>query len=515
MKIAFYVSQVENMGVEMLSSIVKEKGHIAKIFFDPKPFSNEALRIGAWARFFSMTDGILDEILQFRPDILGLSAFTISYPDALEAAKVVKNRLHIPVIMGGVHATSTPETVLAESCIDYVCVGEGIEALPELLATLDQEGDPSGIPNIWLKRNGQIVRTDLRPLFQDFDRLPLPDKTPFYTAQPISKDEYSIITTYGCAYQCTYCVNNLLRRIYQGKGKYLRRRSVANVLGELEWAKREFRPKRVLFCDDYFASDKSWLREFAAGYKGRIRLPFTAVAHPERIDEETASLLKDCGCRYLIMGNQSVNPEIRQDILNRRGRIEDVERAARVCRGMGLKFSLDQLMNVPFDRLENQDDALEFYNRLRPNAVNAYWLQYFPGTEIIDHGIRAGVFDERHVADINRGLASSSMVIGFGRKDQNVMDRMLPLYHFLYSILPLIPQRWMEFLIRRRKAGKLTFVPPAWITILCRFLSNLRERRGYVYIDILRNFFYHARRQLRRRLLGGKKTTHTVNAHVI
>ena len=502
MKIAFYVSQVENMGVEMLSSILTEKGHRVEIFFDPKPFSSEALKIGFLARFFSMTNGILDEIVQFKPDILGLSAFTISYPDALEAAKAIKERLGIPVIMGGVHATSAPETVLSEPCIDYVCGGEGIEALPEFLEALGRGGDTGAVNNIWFKKNGQIIKTELRPLFQDFDSLPLPDKTPFYTAQPISKDEYSIITTYGCAYQCTYCINNLLRRIYHGKGKYLRRRSMTNVLQELAWAKREFRPKRVLFVDDYFASDKTWLKEFADGYVDGIGLPFTAVAHPERIDQETAYLLKRCGCRYLIMGNQSVNPEIRRNVLNRRGRIEDVERAAQVCHKTGLKFSLDQLMNVPFDRLENLDDALEFYNRLRPNAVNAYWLQYFPGTDIIGHGIRAGVFDERHVEDINRGLASSSMVIGLGRKDQNVMDRLLPLYHFLFSILPLVPQRWMGRLIRRRRAGKLMFAPPAWMTILCRFLNNLRERRGYVYIDILRNFFYHARRQLSHRLFG-------------
>lgn len=502
MRMAFYVSQVENMGVEMLSSILKEKGHVVRVFFDPMPFSNEALKIGSLARFFSMTSGILDEIVHFKPDILGLSAFTISYPDALEAARAVKERVNIPVIMGGVHATSAPETVLSEPCIDYVCVGEGIEALPEFLETLGNGGDTSTVLNIWFKRDGHVVKTDLRPLFQDFDRLPLPDKKPFYAVQPISRDEYSIITTYGCAYQCTYCLNNLLRRIYHGKGKYLRRRSVANLLRELEWAKHEFRPKRALFVDDYFASDKDWLKEFVEVYTARINLPFTAMAHPERIDEETALLLKRCGCSYLIMGNQSVNPEIRRNILNRRGRLEDVERAAQVCRKTGLKFSLDQLMNVPFDRLENLDDALEFYNRLRPNAVNAYWLQYFPGTEIIGHGIRAGVFDERHVEDINRGLTSSSMVIGLGRTDQNVMDRMLPLYHFLFSILPLVPRRWMDRLIRRRRAGKLTFVPPMSITVLCRLLNNLRDRRGYVYIDILRNFFYHARRQLRRRLLG-------------
>src|SRR4030042_4021033 len=116
--------------------------------------------------------------------------------------------------------------------------------------SLEQKDDDYRIKNVCLKRDGQIIKNEPRDLIQDLDSLPFPDKDLYAKEYTDFKGEYTIITSRGCPFSCTYCCNNFLRKLYQGKGTYKRYRSPENVIAELKFAKEKYKMKGVLFFDE-------------------------------------------------------------------------------------------------------------------------------------------------------------------------------------------------------------------------------------------------------------------------
>ena len=103
---------------------------------DKSPFST----FHQYYHFGKSFDDIEAEIGECKPDVVGISSlFTTYYREALEVAARVKKRLHVPVVMGGSHASAAPESLLSSPNVDYVICGEGEKPLVELLRHLRGE----------------------------------------------------------------------------------------------------------------------------------------------------------------------------------------------------------------------------------------------------------------------------------------------------------------------------------------------------------------------------------------
>ena len=119
-----------------------------------------------------MHEDFMKVVEDYEPDLIGLSAVSLTYLMGIDLLKKLKkNDIKIPTIVGGIHATVSPEEVINEDCVNYICVGEGEQALVELCESLRDKKDTKGIKNIWAKKNGQIYRNELR-LPIDINSLP-------------------------------------------------------------------------------------------------------------------------------------------------------------------------------------------------------------------------------------------------------------------------------------------------------------------------------------------------------
>ena len=133
-------------GLASLSAVLKEAGHRTSLInlnekIEPPP-DDEAF---------------LDRVRRFAPDLVGFSVVTPQHKHALHRARAIKASLGIPVVFGGVHATMVPEEVIAEDGVDFVCVGEGEEALLEPTATIIPTECPTPTPTA--PRAGKIALT--------------------------------------------------------------------------------------------------------------------------------------------------------------------------------------------------------------------------------------------------------------------------------------------------------------------------------------------------------------------
>jgi radical SAM superfamily enzyme YgiQ (UPF0313 family) len=482
MRIVFIHFKYESLSLEYLSAMLKRKGHDVYLVFLKHSFLEAVERNFARAA---------QEAIELEPDLVGFSIDAYNYSWAVEISKEIKESCKvIPIIFGGPQAILTPEAVIRNPSVDMVCVGEGEEAIVELANSFSgKETKNFKIRNIWFKQNGNLIKNEIRPLIDNLDRIPIPDKMLFFDRYPQMQKEYLILTSRGCPYNCNYCLNSVLKQKYKEKGKYIRSRSVNHVLQELRWAKEDLKPNHIAFVDANFPYNLKWLREFAPRYKEEISLPFTCESHPHYVTDEMVQLLKQAGCYFLEMGVESVNEKTRKEILNRFGRNEEIINAAESCHRENLSFSVNHIFNIPFEDRRDRIDALMFYNKIRPTLILPLPLVYYSLQPIAKIAFHAGILNEQHMSKLERGGFINSPLLKPDLRDE--------FYNFwlICMVLPLLPPLIIKVIIKMLKRWP-NLIPFHWRFIRQCFhaieilLIRWRMRQLYLNIYTLKNLLF-------------------------
>jgi len=290
----------ENLGIMSIAGVLKTHGHeVDLILLDEHP-----------KNYFDLID-------QYNPDLIGFSFMTGNRRWAFTAAKKIKQHLNKPIIFGGVHPTLFPEDINL-SYVDYICVGEGEYPVLELINGIENGDDCSTIKNLWTKKNGFVIKNPLRDLIRDFDSLPLPYREIYYKYKfirdlPIKR----FISGIGCPYRCTFCHNPIQMKMYKGKGKFVRKKSVDRIIKEVRYVKDRFILKRVHFSDDIFVLDKRWLMNFLEVYRKEIHLPFSCNIRIDQVNEEIVREMHESGCWGMAYGIESGSEQIRNELLKK------------------------------------------------------------------------------------------------------------------------------------------------------------------------------------------------------
>lgn len=477
MRVTFVCADYEALGAEYVSASLRAAGHETSLVFDPRLFNDNTLTVPSLARLFSRREDIVEEVVASRPDLVAFSVVTDAYRWFLDLSGEIRRRVRVPVLVGGVHPTLAPEAVIRAPQVDYLCVGEGEAAAVELADALARGGDPSGIPNLWSKGPGGVRRNPPRPPVQDLDSIPFPDKDLYRGTSVAPDDLYLTLASRGCAYRCTFCWENAVQKTYDGtEGKWLRSRSVENVLDELKAARARHPYRVVWFCDEIFTWNLRWLREFSPRYREEIGIPFLAIAHPNFVNEEVAELLASAGCVKVDMGIQSMTAAVRRDLLDRHETDAQIERAIRALRGAGLWVDVDNILNLPGEKTEDLLRMAEFYNEVRPNFTRFFFLAYYPGTDIVRSAVERRILNERDVD----ALAEGDQVRGFYEGDLRTPKEKRQLYVFLSTFL-LFPPWFNRFLLRHalwRRIPTPDFVIRFYYVALTLFRHGLERFRN-------------------------------------
>ena len=232
------------LGIAYLTSALRENG-VGTVYRD--------LHDDTWT-------GAASLMLRERPDVVGISCFTMgrtnAYRLAREAKRVLPGAL---VVMGGPHATFFPEHALANPAVDVVVLGEGEETIVELVSRFDEGGDFTDIPGLALRSGDRVIRTPPRRRTEDLDSLAFPAYDAFdlslYKSPEIPEQYRSLIGTHvlssrGCPFHCGFCSVN---RFFEGRWA---RRSPGNVADELEHLIEDLHVRHLYFSDDLFTLDR-------------------------------------------------------------------------------------------------------------------------------------------------------------------------------------------------------------------------------------------------------------------
>jgi anaerobic magnesium-protoporphyrin IX monomethyl ester cyclase len=370
------------LGIGYLSAVLQRAGHSVELIHLVRPAAREE---------------IIEAVRASSPGLVAFSATTLQFSKVKELAGWVKEDLGLPVACGGVHPTTAPEEAIAVADIDYICVGEGEQAIVELCDALDAGRPVDGIASIWSRRDGEVVRNPVRPLVEDLDSIPFPDREIFDEANfaPNQKKRLTMMASRGCPFDCSYCCNHLQKSIYPNPSKYVRFRSPANVIDEIE-AARERDPglAQVRFEDDILTMDKRWFREFAALYSARVDLPFICNARVDLINGEMVDLLARAGCSAIAMGVESGNLWLRRNVLRRQMGDDKILRAFELCKEAGIKTVSLNMTGFPHETMSMALDTIKMNSAIEPNLAQVTALCPFPNTAIHEECVAGGMMGD-------------------------------------------------------------------------------------------------------------------------
>ncbi len=337
------------------------------------------------------TELLQNFIREKDPLWVGFSFMSFSSDLAVFLTQKVREVTSAPIVWGGIDPTVNPEWAIEHA--DAVCIGEGEFAALELTEALQQNRDIASIQNLWVKKNGTVHKNDIRPLIQELDDLPYPNFDAS-TIWHINRDSmvpglhpgvspldnwYVIMTSRGCPYRCSYCIHGVSHEIAKGKGKYLRRRSVANVIGELKrYVAQHPNTNQILFYDDVFTFDRKWIGEFAEAYRREVHIPFWVYTYPEMCDEVILKHLQDCGLLYVKMGIQSGSNRVMKEVYDRNLNQERILKAVEVLQKLGIYCIYDILIGIPLESEQDLRESLDFLLQIpKPFGLNVWPIIFY------------------------------------------------------------------------------------------------------------------------------------------
>ena len=310
---------------------------------------------------------------------------------------------HLMLGMVGPHVTvSAEESLMASPALDFVAIGEFDDTVFEVSEgrSLDE------VKGIAFRSNGSIHRTPPRPLIPDLDRLPF--VTSVY-ARDLRVENYFIgylkhpyVSLYagrGCRGRCTYC----LWPQTIGGGTY-RVRSPGNIVEELSLAKKLFPQVKEFFLDDDTFTDHPGLEEIA-GKIGPLGITWSCNARAN-VPKRTLEILKDNGLRLLVVGFESGNQRILNNI--RKGiSLEGARRFSRAAKEAGVLVHGTFILGLPGETRETMEETMHFARELDPYSLQVSLAAPYPGTALYEEAKREGWLAGEGGELVHEGIQSS------------------------------------------------------------------------------------------------------------
>lgn len=440
----------------------------------------------------AMPDSIYNLIDKLSPLFIGISLMSIEYDRAKELTHALKSHYpSIPILWGGIHPTVVPETCLDYA--DFICIGEGESFIVDFANAVANGSSPETLGSLAFRRNGQVIQNSLYPLMTDLSAIPACEHVPrdsyvlrkgtitplniriFRKYARYSGTTYSIMSSRGCPFSCTYCCNNALAKIYGSKK--VRFMELSSVIDELRMAIIQY-PfiECINFQDDCFLlrSDEK-IEQFCHLYKQKIKRPFIARSIPTFITERKIALMKSAGLAWISLGLQSGSDHVCHEIYKRWSGKQDFLKAARAIKNQDLAAFYDVILDNPFETDQDRiDTALILMETPKPFYTQCFSLNLYPGTELQRRALEEGLIKGDEYQSKDYLLYNKTSINNLIRVATFIPSSWLKLLLELFRLKPA--SLWFKMNLSVARLFAIAFIEP--ITYLKIIRLSQRKRLG-------------------------------------
>ncbi|MEB2283584.1 MAG: radical SAM protein [Myxococcales bacterium] len=362
---------VTGWGVLVLAAVAKKRGHEVAIVDRKSGGSTLAAAVA--------------EITALAPDVLGVSATTISVHNGARIAAAVKEKLpQVTTVVGGPHVSAVPQATLAAfPAFDYGVAGEGEVAFFALLDALASGAAIHDLPGVVVRGGDGAVRANCRaPYIDDLDALPFPawdvlgDAFPHrfgpsifnYRRTPVA----TLVSSRGCPFSCTFCDRST-------SGKLGRYHGVEYVM-EMCRMLAARGARHVMFYDDLFTVKRKRVVELCEAMI-RAELPFTwsCNSHPNLLDFATMKLMKRAGCWQIAYGVESGSQRV-LDVVKHEVKLPRLRETLRLTRQAGIRAKGYLMLGHPTETLASLEETRAFLEDVDLDVAQVTKFTPYPGT---------------------------------------------------------------------------------------------------------------------------------------
>ncbi len=331
----------------------------------------------------------LEDLLSFKPDILGISSVTENIEFAKKLAAQAKELWNPITLLGGVHITALPKTL--PKIFDIGVLGEGEETICDLLTSILRHGTLPSDDEL-IKIPGLVFHTQ-KGVYQSPNRkgVPLLDEIPFPQREQFIKKMGAayIMTSRGCPYTCNFCV---IPNVSEGYRKH----SPKYVVEEIKSIKGHFPEiKSIRIFDDLYIVDRRRVEEIAdlVSAEGLNReLSFGCWGRANLIDEKMVKVFQKMNMLFVAFGAESGSSRVLSQIKPGVS-IEQNQRAIDLLHDNGVRVSCSVIMGHP---IETEDDLWATYEFIEKNIDKLFEVEFnvatpWPGTELWQIAKKRGI----------------------------------------------------------------------------------------------------------------------------
>ncbi|MCK5687482.1 B12-binding domain-containing radical SAM protein [bacterium] len=337
------------------------------------------------------------QIGKYDPDIVCISALTNYWPEIKKITDWIKDVSNAKILCGGYHASLFPDQVMSHPSVDGICIGEGEDAIVDVLNTLP-DGSWENIPNIWSRSGNEIIKNDPRPFRKDINDYPVWDRDVFEengingVGNTIiqefvgDKKAATVAASRGCFHKCSYCSNHAFRCLYAEDNRkgFVRKFEVDRLMKELIEIDKRYLPEFYEFVDEVFPTNSQWLQKFKKEYCRYINKPFSACIRIGMFNEEGYKILRESGCFMVYVGIECGNEDFRANVLNKRIKNADIEKHFLMLKKLGIKATTFNMVGLPMETKSLIQETIEFNRKIGSNYPLFFSYQPLPGTQLYD-----------------------------------------------------------------------------------------------------------------------------------
>lgn len=352
------------LGLAYMAAILRKNGHYVKLL----DLGVERKRPTAdYLKFF---------------DVVGISADTSSYPEALSIAKFAKS-FDKTVIMGGYHVTFLDKDALKTGLVDFIVRGEGEETFLNLINALAKKGKLFDIPGISFMNNGTYQRNlDAAPP-GNLDELPFPARDLLdmkaYKNQMNGIPFTNMITSRGCPFNCYFCSSSKFG------GLKWRARGAKSIVDEIEHLYHTYGYKAFSFMDDNFTLNPKRIFEFADELESRglNDIQWWCFSRVDILvkNEAMVKRMAEVGAYMIFLGLESNNEALLENYNKHIGNNEQ-QQAIELLKKYGIKIHGSYIMGDIKETIPMVEQTINWAKNVNAKTTQFSILTPYPGTAL-------------------------------------------------------------------------------------------------------------------------------------